>query len=124
VLHEVDQAALVLVRVVLLLVGPLVVEHDLEPLVEERHGLQSLEHGAGDELGALGGEHRAIWPERDGRAGHAATLRRLAHDAQLPLRLAALGELDEVALTVAVDLERQPLGQRVDDRDTDAVQAA
>ena len=42
----------------LLALGPLVVEDDLEALVEERHRLQPLEHGAGDELGALGDEDR------------------------------------------------------------------
>jgi hypothetical protein len=124
VLDEVDQAALVLVRVLLLLVGPLVVEDHLEALVEERHGLQPLEHGASDELGALGGEDRGVRPERDRCPGCAAALGRVTDDAELALRLAALGELLEVALAVAVDLDRQPLGQGVDDGDTDAVETA
>ena len=45
-------------------------------------------------------------------------------DLHLALRLAALGVLLAVALAVAVDLDEQPLGQRVDDADADAVQAA
>ena len=108
-LDEVDQAALVLVGLLLLLVGPLVVEDHLEALVEERHRLQPFEHGAGDELGALGGEDRGVGPERDRRARRPAALGRVADEAELALRLAALGELLEVALAVAVDLDRQPL---------------
>ena len=65
VLDEVDDAALVLVRDRLLAALALVVEDDLEALVEERHRLQTLEHGARHELGALGGEDRGIGPERD-----------------------------------------------------------
>ena len=42
----------------LLPLGTLVGEDDLEALVEERHRLQALEHRAGDELGALGLEDR------------------------------------------------------------------
>ena len=105
----------------------LVAEDDLEALVEERHGLQPLEHGAGDELGALGEEHRGIRPERDRRTGLArqrTTRRRVADDDHLALRLAALGVLLMVALAVLVDLDDQPLAERVDDADTDAVQTA
>ena len=123
-LDEVDQTALVLVGLGLLLVGSLVGEDDLEALVEERHRLQPLEHGAGDELGALGGEDRRVGPERDRGAGGATALGRLADDGHLALRLAALGVLLEVALAVAVDLDQQPLGEGVDDADADAVQAA
>ena len=125
-LDEVDQATLVLERDLLLLALALVGEHDLEALVEERHRLQPLEHGAGDELGALGGEDRRIGPERDGRAGRAADaarLRCLADGLQLALRLAALGVFLVVARAVAVDLDDEALGQRVDDADADAVQA-
>ena len=103
---------------------PLVDEDDLEAPVEERHRLQTLEHGAGDELDALGDEDRRIGPERDRGAGLAATAGRAADDLHLALRLAALGVLLPVALAVAVDLDDQPLGQRVDDADADAVQPA
>ena len=113
-LDEVDQAALVLERDLLFLALALVGEHDLEALVEERHRLQPLEHGAGDELGSLGGEDRRIGPERDGRAGGAAEparLRRVADGLQPALRLAALGVLLVVARAIAVDLDDEPLGQ-------------
>ena len=99
-------------------------KHDLEARVEERHRLQPLEHGAGDELGALGDEDRGVGPERDGGAGGAAARGRRPDDLELALRLAALGVLLVVALAVAVDLEHEPLGQRVDDGDADAVEAA
>ena len=124
VLDEVDDATLVLVGDLLLLLRPLVGEDDLQAPVQERHRLQPLEHGAGDELGALGDEDRRVRPERDGRAGLATARRRVADDLDLALRLAALGELLAVALAVAVDLDQEALGQRVDDADADAVQAA
>ena len=98
------------------LLGALVEEDDLEALVEERHRLQALEHGAGDELGALGGEDRGIGPERDRRAACCGRAPGVSPTTlQLALRLAALGVLLAVALAVAVDLDDQPLGQRVDD---------
>ena len=102
----------------------LVDEDDLEALVQERHGLQTFEHGAGDELDALGGEDRGIGPERDRGAGLAATRRCVADDEHLALRHAALGVLLTVVLAVAVDLDDQPFGQGVDDGDADAVEAA
>ena len=110
VLDEVDHAALVLEGDLLLLLRTLVVEHDLQPAVEERHRLQPLEHGAGDELGALGDEHRRVRPERHRRAGLAAAAGRVADDLHLSLRLAALGVLLAVALALAVDLEDEALG--------------
>ncbi len=102
------------------MLGTLVDEADLEALVEERHHLQALEHRLGAELGLL--EHGGIGPERDRRAG--ASARRLAGDFELALRLAALRELEAVALLVAVDLEHEPARQRVHDRDAHAVEAA
>ena len=127
VLDEVDDAALVLERLVELALGPLVAEDDLEALVEEGHRLQALEHGAGDELGALGEEDRGVRPERDRRAGLArqrTTGRGVADDCELALRLAALRVLLLVALAILVDLDEQPLAERVDDADADAVEAA
>ena len=123
-LDEVDQAALVLERLGLLLLGALVVEDDLEALVEERHRLQPLEHRAGHELGALGLEDGGVGPERDRGAGGAPALGRIADDLHLALRLAALGVLLEPALAVAVDLDGEPLGERVDHRHADAVETA
>ena len=124
VLHEVDDAALVLVRDPLLLVRALVVEDDLQPAVQERHRLQTLEHRADDEFGALGDEDRRIGPERDGGAGLSPSPGRRPDDLHLALRLAALGVLLAVAVTATVDLDDQPFGERVDDADADTVQAA
>ena len=127
VLDEVDDAALVLEGLVELALGPLVAEDDLEALVEERHRLQALEHGAGDELGALGEEDRWIRPERDRRTGLARQRtagRGVADDCELALRLAALGVLLLVALAVLVDLDEQPLAEGVDHADADAVETA
>ena len=118
----VDDAARVLVDLLLLVAGALVAEADLEALVEERHDLQPLEDRLGPELGALGREDAGIGPERDRGAG--AVARRLAGDGQLALGLAPVGELHPVALAVAVDLELESLRQRVHDRHAHAVQAA
>ncbi len=122
-LDEVDEAAPVLEGGLALLAGALVDEHDLEAAVEERHRLQALEHRAGDELGALGHEDRRIGPERDRRTRGATAGGCRPDDLELALGLAALGVLLAVALAAAVDLEDEPLGQRVDDADADAVQA-
>ena len=101
---EVDDAAGVAVDDrLLLVVGALVLEADLEALVEERHHLQALEHGGGPELGALGVEDRRVGPEGDGGAGAAPG--RLADDLELALGLAAVGELHAVVVAVAVDLD-------------------
>ena len=74
VLDEVDDAAGVPVddRLVVVL-GALVLEADLEALVEERHHLEALEQRAGDELGDL--EDDRVGPERDGGAGAAPRAR-------------------------------------------------
>ena len=118
VLDEVDEAARVLVRLLELRVGALVGETDLETLVEEGHLAQPLEDRLGAELGLL--EDGRVGPEGDGRAG---LLRRL-DASELALGLAALRELLHPAPAVAVDLHHQAAGQRVDDRDADAVQSA
>ena len=123
-LDEVDEAAAVLVGDLLFLLRPLVDEDDLQPTVEERHRLQPFEHGAGDELGALGEEHGGIRPERDRGPGLAAAGRCRPDDLELALWLAALGVLLTVALAVAVDLEQESFGERVDDADPDAVESA
>src|SRR5207248_3717094 len=72
VTHEVDDAARVLVGLLLLVVRPLVLEADLEALVEEGHDLQALEDRLGPELGALGLEDVGVWPEGDRRPPAAA----------------------------------------------------
>ncbi len=124
VLDEVDEATLVLVGDLLFALGALVGEDDLEALVEERHRLEAFEHGASDELGALGLEDGRIGPERDGGAGGAAALGRVTDRLHLALWLAALRVLLEPVLAVAVDLDREPLGQGVDHRHTDTVETA
>ena len=71
------------------------------PLLRNAIIWQPLEERAGAELDGL--EDRGVGPERDGGAGAAAG--RVADDLELGLRLAAVGELDAVALAVAVDLD-------------------
>jgi hypothetical protein len=100
--------------------GPLILEADLEAAVEERHHLQPLEDRAGRELDGL--EDGIVGPERDRGAGPAA--RRVAHDAQLSLRHAAVRELHRVPLAVAVDFDDELGRQRVDDGHPDAVETA
>ena len=118
-LHVVDDAALVQVGELLLAAHPLVDEGDLQALVQEGHGLQPLEHGPGPELGAFGGEDRAIGPERDRGAALAATRRGLAdglHLARLQVRAG-----DDVAAVLGrwLDHDRgqlQTLEHIIDDR--------
>ena len=60
--------------------------------------------------------------KRDGGAG--APAGGLAGDVELGLELAALLEVHVVAVAVAVDLDLDARGERVHDRDADAVEAA
>ena len=121
VLDEVDDAARVLVGDgLVVVVGPLVLESDLQGLVEEGHHLEALEHGAGHELGGL--EEAPVRPEGDGGARAAAGC--VADDLELGLLGAAFGELDLVALAVAVDLDHDLLRHGVDHGHAHAVEAA
>ncbi len=123
VVHKVDDSALVLEDDRLFLALALIGKGDFETPVEERHRLQSLEHGAGVELGALSGEDDRIGPEADRGARHAAVGRGWPGVGDVALRRTALGVLLVVTPTVLVDLDDQSLGQRVDDRDAHAVQS-
>ncbi len=122
VLDEVDDAAGVLVgdRLVLVL-GPLVREADLEALVEERHHLEALEDRARRELDGL--EDGRVGPERDGGAG--AATRRVADDLRAspsgtpPSANSMRWRLPSRSTSTTSRFE-----QRVDDRHADAVQAA
>ena len=96
---------------------PLVAEHDPQAAREERRLAQALDERRGGELDLL--EDLAVGEERDRRAG----LLRLADDLEVGLGHAAR-ELLAVDLPVAADLGDEPLGERVDDRDADAVEAA
>ena len=117
---EVDDPVLVLEDLRRLAVGPLVHEADLEALVEEGHHLQPLHHRLGPELDLL--EDGRVGPEGHGGAGPPPG--RLAGDLELADRLAAVLELQDVVVTVAVDLQHQPGGQGVDHRDAHAVETA
>ena len=123
-LHEVDDAAAVLIRNRLQMIDAFVGEHDLEALVEEGHGLQALEHGASHERGALGLEDAGIGPKRNRCAGLAAACGRIAHDGHLVLRTTALGIELLVMVAIAVDFNNELLAQGVDHADTHAVQTA
>ena len=116
----VDDPVLVLEGLGRLAVRPLVDEADLEALVEEGHHLQALDDRLGPELDLL--EDGRVRPEGDRGPGPAPGRR--AGDLELAGRLAAVDELHDVVVAVAVDLEHQPGGQGVDHRDPDAVQAA
>ena len=128
VAHEVDDAGLVVERLLVLVTGPLVVEADGEARVQERHHLEAFHDRGRAELDLL--EHVGIGPERDGGAG--VTALRLRDRPQLPLRHAGidlgallLRRVDlPVGVAVAVDLEHEARRERIDHRDADAVQAA
>ncbi len=120
VLDEVDDAAGVAEDDGLRLGVPVVLEADLEALVQEGHHLQALDQGLGPELDLV--EDGGVRPEADGGAG--AVPGRLAGDLELGLELAALGEVHEVALALAVDLDLAALGEGVDDRHAHTVEPA
>ena len=115
VLDERHDAAVVLELVALAVA--LVVDGDEDAAVQERQLAQPLRQRVEAVFDGL--EDLRIGPERDLRA---APLRR-AGDFQVGERGAALVAL-LVDLPVAPDLEVEPLGQRVDDRHADTVQAA
>ena len=115
VLDERDDAAFVLELVALPVA--LVVDGDEDAAVQERELAQPLRQRVEAVLGRL--EDLRVGLERDLRA---AALRRPG-DLELAGRSAALVAL-LVDLPVAPDLEVEPLGQRVDHRHADAVQAA
>ena len=116
-LDEVDDAALV---AKLLHAGSslaLIGQHDLEVLIEERRLLQTVVQRI--EIVDAGLEDLVVGPERDGGTRRL----RSAHDLHLLDGLAAR-ELHLVDAAVAAHLNDHTLGQRVDDGDTHAVQAA
>jgi hypothetical protein len=120
VFDVVDEAALVdegiAAAVAAVILGALVREGDAQTLVEEGHLLESGAEGVVVELDGL--EDVVVRPEGDGRAGLGRLLalleRRIRHTV-----LEALAP--DVALPTHLDLEG--VGERVDDRAADAVQA-
>src|SRR5271169_1717304 len=92
---------------------------DLDAAIEVSLGARHLEHALGLERG-LGSENLRIGPESDLGA---APVGRAPGFFQFALRLAAL-ERHPVELLLARDLDLHALGQRVGDRNADAVQAA
>ncbi len=115
---EVDDAAVVLEHLLGDRVDALVAEHDLEPLIEERHLAQTLQQRLRAEVELL--HDRAVGPERDARA----VLVGVAEPLERSDRLATVDECHRVAAAVAADLHLEPARQRVDDRHADTVQPA
>src|SRR5204862_8257838 len=114
VLDELDDAALVEEGV-----APpvaLVLDDDLEAPVEERQLAQAVRERVEGERRLL--EDRGVGLEADDRPGLLRGAgrgeRRLRHAALVPLR---------PLLALAPDLDLEPLAERVDDRDADAVEA-
>ena len=116
VLDERDDAAVV-VEAMALAGFALIVERDRDAGVQERQLAQAAGERVEAEFDEL--EDLRVGLERDLRA---AAFGR-AGDRQVGKRLAALVTL-LVRVVVAPDLEIEPLRERVDDRDADAVQAA
>ena len=115
ILDELQDAALVLE--IIGFAGTFVGDEDADAAVEEAQ----LAHALGQDLEAVFArfEDLVVGPER----GLGPGLLGLAHLLKLGQRDAALVALD-VDAAFRLDLQVQPLGQRVDDRDADAVQAA
>src|SRR6266545_1049872 len=115
VLDELDDAALVEERVGALVT--LVLDDDLETLVEEGHLAEAVRQRVEGERGLL--EDLRVGLEANDRA----VLRGLLSRREVALGRAILIPL-RPDLAAPPDLELQPLGERVDHRDPDAVQAA
>ena len=98
----------------------LVADHDLEALVEE--GVLAHPVGEGLQVVRRGLEDLLRGPPGHGRAGALAVL----HGADLLERRVRVAELEALPpqVTTVLDLDDETGRQRVDDRDTDAVQAA
>ena len=118
VCDEVPDPALV-VELVPVVALTLVDERDAKPTRQERRLAQPLDEGLHGELELL--EDLRVGEERDRRAGLVGL--RLADDLDARLRNAA-GELLPVDGAVAAHLGDEPLRERVDDGDADAVEAA
>ena len=96
--------------------GALVAQHDGQPLVQERHLLQAATDGL---VGVRGGlEDRTVRPVRHRRAGLVGLLALGQRRGRLLVDV-GLGPAEPVPL----DVDLQPGRERVDDRDTDAVQS-
>ena len=122
-LHEVDDATLVLEGDFLFLVASVVDEHHLQALVEERDGLQTLCNGACDELRSLRLENLRIGPEADGcSAGSFA--RRRSNLLQFAFRLATIDELLAKVRASAMHFGNDTERQRIHHAHTDTVQTA
>ncbi len=116
---EVTDAALVM-ELDRLAVGALVDELDVEPLREEGGLAEALRNRAGLDVELL--EDLGVGEEPDRRAGRLVGLH-LPDGLHVARRLAAL-ELLAVDVAVAAHLGDETLGERVHDRDADAVEAA
>jgi len=103
-----------------LAVGALVIEHDTQVFGEEGRLAQALGEDTVVELDLF--EDVGVGHERHRRAGGGA-LRELLALLELGHRRAALVALVPV-VTVDIDVELKPLGERIDHRDADAVQPA
>ena len=117
VLDVVDEAALVHVALGHVLVAALVGDGESKPLVEERVLLEARSQGLVVELDGL--ERLGARPERDRRAGLIRGLalleRRGGH---------AVHEADAPYVPLLAHLDIELTRERVDDRNTDAVQTA
>ena len=114
---ELADAALVAHRIAGAVLGAQVRNRDLEAGVQE--GLLAHPPVEGLVVVLQGVEHLGVGLEGDGRAGVVA----VADHAHF-LGDGAAGEFHLVDLALLVDLDLEPLGQGVDDRRADAVQAA
>src|SRR5882724_10414211 len=116
VLHELDDAALEEERVAPAVV--LVLDDDLQSAVQERQLAQPIRERIERELADL--EDRRVRLESDDGAVLGRLLARRQRAGRHPALLVAL----RPHLAAAADLDVEPLAQRVDDGDADAVQAA
>ena len=115
VLDELADAPRVVERDLLLV--PLVLQLDLEPLVEERELPEPVREDVEAERRDLEDLRVRLEPDRR------PALRRLLAGLEVALGLAAVVAL-RVEAPVAANLDLEPFGERVDDRHPDAVEAA
>ena len=118
VTYVVDDAAVVLKRLLHLLAGALIGEANLETLVQEGHDLKSLDHRLRTKINFF--EDGGVRVE--GHRGAGTVTWCVTGDGELALRLTTINELENVVLPVAVNLHRQAGREGVHDRGTHTVE--
>jgi len=124
VLHEVDNAALVLEGHILGLAGALIFENNFETAIQEGHCLQALKNCAGNKLCSFRREDGLIGPEGDRCSVLATACWRISSNCDFSFWFSTVFKLEFVTLSATIDFEFESGGQCVHDRHTHTVESA